>query len=329
MNFNVVIGNPPYQLSDGGNGSSAKPLYHLFIQEAKKLNPKYLTMIIPARWYSGGKGLDFFRKEMINDKRIKELHDFPETKYCFPNLNIRGGVCYFLWSKNNKRKCKVVSYKKNNIFSIKNRYMNEEDVNIFIRYNEAVNILNKIKKFNELTMDNRVQSRNHFGISTNFSNFTIEQTNKNNILLHKSNRNNSSKEVYVNINNVIKNKKDVNRIKVLVSKASPGNDIYPHSVISMPKVSIQHSVSTESYIIVDFVESLEEANNLISYMKTDFFRFLMILMKNSQNISKNVFSFIPIQSWNESWTNEKLYKKYNITNEEVDFIKTLIKPMKD
>ncbi len=138
MKFDVIIGNPPYQMSDGGFGKSAKPIYHKFVQQAKKLNPRYLTMIIPARWYAGGKGLDEFREEMLNDNRIKEIHDFPETSDCFPGLNIRGGICYFLWSKEHSGDCKITTHKANKTTTPVTRPLLEKDTEVFIRYNEAI-----------------------------------------------------------------------------------------------------------------------------------------------------------------------------------------------
>ena len=171
MKFDVIIGNPPYQLSDGGGRDSAAiPLYHLFIQQAKKLRPRFLTMIVPARWYSGGRGLDEFRDEMLHDDRLRELHDFPETKDCFPGLNIRGGVCYFLWCSDSRGMCKVVNHSGAEISSSV-RNLLEEGSSIFIRYNKAISIFHKVHKFNEDNFGNYVSSSKPFGMRSNFSAF--------------------------------------------------------------------------------------------------------------------------------------------------------------
>ena len=326
MKFDVIIGNPPYQMNDGGGeGSSAKPIYNLFIQQAKKLNPRYMSFIIPARWYAGGKGLDKFRDDMLNDKKIKILHDYPETNDCFPGLNIRGGICFFLWDKEYNGICEIFNHLKNQT-SISRRNLLEDKCSTFIRYNEAISILNKIRKENEF-MDSKVSSRMPFGIPSNFSNYSTEKNEKTNILLYRSDRGSSEKKVFISGNQINKNMKWKDKIKVLVSKASPGGDEYPHSVISNPILAEKNSVCTETYLIVDFVETEDEGNNLISYMKTRFFRFLMSLVKNTQNISKSIFQFVPIQDFSKSWTDEELYKKYNLTQEEIDFIESMIRPM--
>src|SRR5690606_34821944 len=145
MKFDVIVGNPPYQLSDSGFGTSAKPIYHLFVQQAKKLNPRYLSFIIPARWYSGGKGLDEFRREMLNDNRFRQIHDFPDASDVFPGVQIKGGVCYFLWDRDNSGLCEVHSYDRTGLVSKMSRTLLEKGCETFIRFNEAISILNKVR----------------------------------------------------------------------------------------------------------------------------------------------------------------------------------------
>ncbi len=326
--FDVIIGNPPYQLSDGGgDGSSAAPIYHLFIEQSIKLNPKYLSMIIPARWYSGGKGLDDFRNNMLHDDRISIIHDYPETNDCFPGLNIRGGICYFLWDKNHHGDCLVYNHK-NEYINQMTRPLLVQGSEIFVRYNKAISILQKVKQFGEKTMDTKVSSRLPFGIPSNFSNYSLTPSNDKTIILRRSERNkNAPKEVYISISEIKKNIEWKDKIKVLVSKASPGGDEYPHSIISKPIVALENTVCTETYLIVDFVKNQEEAKNLVSYMQTKFFRFMMSLIKNTQNISKGVFAFVPVQDLSVSWDDNKLYKKYNLSEDEINFIETMIKPI--
>ena len=171
MKFDVIIGNPPYQLEDGGFGKSASPIYHKFVSQAKRLNPTYLSMIIPARWYSGGKGLDDFRKDMLNDERISELHDYPQTDDCFPGQNIRGGVCYFLWDKNFKGTTRIVNYNDGKIISDEKRKLKIKNHEIFIRYNQSIKILEKVTLLSEEKFDKFVSSRKPFGIPTNYNEF--------------------------------------------------------------------------------------------------------------------------------------------------------------
>lgn len=328
MKFDVIISNPPYQMSDGGgDGSSAQPIYQKFVQQAKKLNPTYMTMIIPARWYSGGKGLDDFRAEMLNDERLSIIHDFPETSDCFPGINIRGGVCYFLWDKAHKGDCKIVNHKQQDINEM-SRPLLEKGAATFIRYNAAVSILDKVTSFHEETMDNRVSARLPFGIPSNFSDYVLTPDAKHSVILYRSERSkNADKKVYVAPIHITKNYEWKDSMKVLVSKASPGGDEYPHSIISAPVLADKNSVCTETYLIVDFVKSEAEGRNLISYMQTKFFRFMMSLIKNTQNISKGVFAFVPVQDWSKSWTDEELYAKYGITDNEIAFIDSMIRPM--
>ena len=328
MRFDVVIGNPPYQLNDGGgDGSSAKPIYHQFIETAKKLDPGYLVMIVPARWYSGGKGLDSFRDTMLHDDQLAVIHDFPETSDCFPGLNIRGGVCYFLYTRDHHGDCVVVNHRGEDI-DVATRPLLEDGVDVFIRYNKAISILKKVRKLKEETMDSRVSSRLPFGIISDFNDYVLTKDANHPVILYRSERNrNAEKKVYINSRHILKNAGWKDKIKVLVSKASPGGDEYPHSIISTPIVAEKNSVCTETYLIVDFVENEEQGRNLVSYMQTRFFRFMMSLVKNTQNISKSVFSLVPVQDFNKPWTDKELYKKYKLSREEIDFIESLIRPM--
>ena len=328
MKFNAIVGNPPYQISDGGgDGSSALPIYQEFVEQSKKMSSGYISMIIPARWYSGGKGLDKFRDSMLSDERIEKIHDFPETSDCFPNINIRGGICYFLWNTSHKGNCKVVNHK-DGLTNELTRPLREQGTEFFIRYNKAVTIFNKVRSLKENTMVQKVSSRLPFGIPSNFSDYSTTEDSVHNVILYRSDRSQtSSKRVFIEDKYITKNYNLKNNIKVLVSKASPGGDEYPHKIISNPIIAEENSVCTETYLIVDIVRTESEAKNLISYMNTRFFRFMMSLIKNTQNISKSVFSFVPIQNLTESWSDEKLYKKYSLTKDEIDFIESMIKPM--
>ena len=322
MKFDVIIGNPPYQMADGGGRDSAAiPLYHLFIQQAKKLNPRFLTMIVPARWYSGGRGLDDFRDEMLHDDRLCELHDFPETKDCFPGLNIRGGVCYFLWSNESKGMCKVVNHSGTET-STSVRKLLEEGCSVFIRYNKAISIFHKVQKFKEDNFGNYVSSSKPFGMRSNFAAFKEEATPMCNIKLYRF-----GDFGYINEEQVLNNKNLINRYKVLVSKASPGGDEYPHAIVSQPIISEPQSVCTETYLVIKDIENIEEAKNLVKYIKTRFFRFMMSLVKNTQNISKSSYRFVPLQDLSKPWIDEELYIKYGLTQEEIEFIESMIRPM--
>ena len=322
MKFDVIIGNPPYQMGDGGGrDSSAIPLYQYFVEQAKKLNPKCLIMIIPARWYSGGKGLDSFRNNMLTDKSLREIHDFPETNDCFPSLNIRGGICYFLWERAYQGDCKIINYIKETR-EISQRPLLEKDIKVFIRYNKSISILRKVRAFNENTFGDIVSSRKPFGIDSNYSQFKDKQTPMCTIKLYRF-----GDCGYISEEQVVKNKQYIDVHKVLLSKASPGGDEYPHSIVSQPIIAEPNAVCTETYLIIKGVENINEAQNLVSYIKTRFFRFMMSLVKNTQNISKTSYQLVPLQDFTEEWTDEKLYAKYGLTEGEVAFIDSMIRPM--
>lgn len=309
-------------MSDGGGReSSAAPLYHLFVQQSLKLNPHYLCMIIPARWYSGGKGLDTFRTSMIKDKSMRILHDFPETKDCFPGLNIRGGVCYFLWDRDYHGKCQIYSHIKDTV-EYSERYLQEGDTDVFIRYNTAIQILHKVERLKEQTFGDIVSSRKPFGIDSNYTGFSAKRDEIHHVKLYRF-----GKDGYVDNGSVLKNRDLIGKYKIIVSKASPGGDEYPHMIISQPIIAEPYSVCTETYLVVKDVTSEEEGKNVVSYMKTKFFRFMMSLVKNTQNISKGCFSFVPLQDFSHPWTDGMLYDKYGLSKEETDFIDSMIRPM--
>ena len=322
MKFDVIIGNPPYHLSDGGARKSASPLYHRFIQQAKKLNPRYLTMIVPARWYSGGKGLDEFRNEMISDTHIVEIHDFPETSDCFPGVNIRGGICYFLWSREHSGMCHVVNYKDGKILDESTRTLKENGADAFIRYNKAIGILKKVQAFKEPTMAVLVSARKPFGFATNYSEFEEKATPSKSIELYRFGENG-----YVSKFDISKNLRWVDKYKIFEPYASPGADEYPHLVLSKPIVAGPNTACTETYLVIGPFECEDIAQNVASYMKTQFFRFMLILLKSTQHITQKIYAFVPQQDFTKPWTDGELYKKYGLTEDEIAFIESMIKPM--
>lgn len=322
MKFDVIIGNPPYQMSDGGAQKSASPIYQHFVEQAKKLNPRYLTMIIPARWYNGGKGLNDFRDSMLNDKRMVQLHDFPDTSDCFSGINIRGGVCYFLWEKEHDGDCEITLHKGDTIGKPMTRPLLEKGFSIFIRYNEAINILHKVQLFKEGSFSQMVSARKPFGLPTNFKSFKKSKNANADIYLHRFGDNG-----YIELDQIEKNSEFIEQWKVLVPYASPGDDSYPHLILSKPIIAKPHSCCTETYLLIYPVSSKNMANNIAKYMITKFFRFMVLLAKSTQHITQKNYIFVPTQNFDEEWTDEKLFDKYDITKEEQEFIDTLIRPI--
>lgn len=321
MKFDVIIGNPPYQLSTGGSGVQATPIYNKFVMQAKRLNPRYLTMIIPARWYSGGFGLDSFRDEMLKDRRLRQIVDYPEAIDAFSGVQIKGGICYILWDRDNPGRVKVSTFRKSSIVSVAERQLLEPGNDIFIRYNEAVSILHKISQKNEKTMDNLVSSQKPFGFSTTYQGNHIKTDDRNIIVYGSKGIGYCSKE------EISTNVKLVDQYKLFIPRAGSGSDSFPHSILGKPFIPEKKSACTETYVVIGPFDSLEECKNLESYIKTRFFRFLVMLRKPTQDALKRVYSFVPIQKYDQAWTDEKLYKKYELTEDEIQFIESMIRPM--
>lgn len=319
MKFDVIIGNPPYQLSDGGNGASASPLYHRFVRQAQKLKPRYLTMIIPSRWFGGGKGLDDFRREMLNDNHIRVLVDYENASDCFPGVDIAGGVCYFLWDRDNPGLCDVVNIRNNEtMHSV--RALNEFDT--FIRHDQAASIVRKVCAFGEPMMSNMVSSSKPFGLRT-----FVRPQESGDILLRWQNGEGPYRRDEITVGREL-----IDKWKVITSyvgydhAGNPGKD-GKRRVFSKIDILPPGTICTETYLVVGSFDTEQEAKNLVAYMKTLFFRFLVAQCMYSHHITKEAYRLVPIQDFSQSWTDEKLFAKYGITDEEIKFIELMVRPM--
>lgn len=320
MKFDVIIGNPPYQLNDGGNGASAVPIYHLFVEKAIKLNPKYACFIIPARWYAGGKGLDTFRNMMLNNSHISHLVDFSNSSDCFCGVNIAGGICYFLWNKNFQGDCYVTNVKNNEFGTPTKRSLSEYSV--FVRDNDAVEIIRKVKSVSPKFLDDIVFSRNCFCLpSDEHGNETLGELE----LFSSGGLSFINKSMITDKQNIL------DKYKVIITYAmsggnKPGKD-GKYQIISSLKVLRPFQVCTETFLVLQAFDNEKSAYNMCSYVQTKFFRMLLLQALSSIHITKNTFQFVPLQDFSHPWTDKMLYEKYKLDDTEIDFIESMIKPM--
>ena len=322
MKFDVICSNPPYQLSDGGGGAgkSAAPIYQLFVQQAKKLNPRFMTMIIPSRWFNGGKGLNNFRTEMLNDKSLRRIVDYVDSKDCFPTVDIPGGICYFLWEREYDGDCLVTNMLKDGTPLTSLRVLDEYPT--FIRSNKAVSIVKKVGSLGEETMENMVSSRKPFGLESNTA-FDKDGD----VILR-----NSSGIGKVKHSRILSGEELLSKWKTIVSKVCFEHAGTPDKngqmrVLSVLQVLQPNSACTESYLVAGSFDTEKEAENLKVYLKTKFARFLLMQMLASMNMSKSSYRFLPIQDFTKEWTDDELYKKYNLSIDEIEYIEQIILPM--
>lgn len=326
MKFDVVIGNPPYQLSDGGFGESARPIYHLFVEQAKKLNPRYLTMIIPSRWFAGGKGLDNFRDAMLHDLRISHIVDYPKLYDGFPGVKIRGGVSYFLWDRDYSGPCSVQTmWDGRPLGPPMKRRLDAFDV--LVRRNEAVSILDKVRAYRadgnaEPTLDKRVSSRKPFGFPTNFHGASSAKGFKHPVKLYGSQR-----VSWVERAVIAKNPKWIDDWKVLMTHVQGTSAAVETMFLSRPIIAKPGEACSETYVVAGRFDSEKKAERYARYLRTRFVRFLVSLRRASQHAAKDVYAFVPDIPLNCEWTDEKLYERYGLRKDEVAFVESIVHPM--
>ena len=322
MKFDVIVGNPPYQLNVGVEKENyAVPLYHSFVAQAKKLNPRFLAMIIPSRWFAGGRGLDEFREEMLNDSRLRKIVDFPNATDCFPGVDISGGVCYFLWDRDNKGECEIKTVKGTEIISSMTRPLLENGQNTFIRFNESISIVRKISKLKELTFDQLISPQTPFGFLSSFKDYKKNPF-KGSIQIHTVNG-----VGHIPKSSVTKNAHWIGEHKLYISKSYGERGNYPYLFLAKPFIGEKDSCCTQTYLMIGPFKNREESQFTRKYIQTKFFRFLIMLKKNTQDAMRGVYAFVPIQDFTQEWTDEKLYKKYGLSEEEITFIESMVRPM--
>ena len=332
MQFDVVIGNPPYQLSDGGgSGTSAAPIYQHFVSQAKKIAPRYLVLVTPARWFAAGKGLDEFREEMLHDNRLRVIEDFPDSSEVFPGVQIKGGVCYFLWNRDHPGLVAVRTHDKGKIGPAVDRPLLEAGLDVFIRFNEALAIIRKVAKVEarggrdygltpQSQFSNLVSVRQPFGLDSQFRGRSSERPGDLQILRPGG-------LDFIGRSKIEKGVDLIDKWKVFIPFLGSGSDSFPHTILGKPFVGKPRQVCTESYLVIGPFRTRIECENVISYISTRLFRFLVLQKKLSQNATKKVYELVPKQDLQRAWTDKDLYKKYKLTKEEIEYIESMIRPM--
>lgn len=324
MRFDVIIGNPPYQLASDG-GTRDIPIYQLFVEQAKKLEPRYLTMVIPSRWMAGGLGLTEFRQTMLNDKRIRVLVDYPNAAEVFPSVGLNGGACYFLWDAEYNGLCRFSSVRDGEQIGPSDRSLGEFDV--LVRDDRALGILRKVLKHRQPSINSILARDKEFGWTSNFDGFHASQK-AGDIPLHYI-RTMKRHYGYIARNKITKSEHLVDTWKVLVPAVGSGRERERSGVdlvLGPPLIAASPSVCTQSFLFF-YVSSRDEAESLQSYYKTRFFRFLVSVRKISQHATHSTYRWVPMQTWDRTWTDEALFAKYGIDESEQSYIRSMIRPM--
>lgn len=328
MQFDVVIGNPPFQLGQSGGeavGGFAMPVYQKFVQAAKSLEPRYLVMITPSRWFAGGRGLEEYRSEMLNDHRLRALVDFPDASDVFPGTQIKGGVSYFLWDRDWDGPCEVSNVESGHVSGPPSvRYL--DAYNVLVRQNAAIPILEKVLAVNEVdgygSLANHVSAIQPFSIRTNFRGAESKRGLKNPVELIGN-----GGSTYISRSAVPRNDEWVDEWKVLLGSAYGAGDSYPHQIYNYPILAGPGTACSETYLVINHYKSERSAARLDAYLRTRLVRFLVSLRKNTQHIYSDRFQFVPDLPMDRKWTDALLYEKYGITDVEIAFIESMIRPM--
>lgn len=321
MQFDVIIGNPPYQLASDG-GTRDKPIYQLFVQQAKKLNPTYMSMVIPSRWMATGLGLDEFRSEMLNDNKVETIVDYPVASDVFPGVAIKAGVCYFLRNLNHEGDCNVTMIRNGEVIGEAKRDLSEFD--IFVRDIKGAEILAKVQQKRENSINKILARDKEFGWTSNFSKFNKQPKTGDIPLYHIKSMKRSVG--FIARQEVKKSEGLVDKWKVLVPAAYGGGNKIPHPVLGKPILAPSPSVCTQSFLFF-YTDTKEKAESILSYYQTRFFRFMVSLRKITQHGTHSTYSWVPEQAWNRIWTDEALYEKYGITEDQQAYIESQVREM--
>jgi site-specific DNA-methyltransferase (adenine-specific) len=328
MQFDVIIGNPPYQMTGGGGGTNDSSIYHLFVQQAMRLEPRLLTMVIPSRWMAGGRGLGEFRAEFLGDQRVRTLVDYENAKDVFPTVGIGGGACYFLWNRDKPGLCECTFHRNGATIGPYPRALGEFDV--FVRDKRAVDILHKVVKAGERPFEELVSGDTPFGLATNFSDYSRDAAPKGKQVRLYANVGTRRVRGAMDRETITKNTHLIDVWKLFLPVAGSGRERERSGVdlvLGPPIVGEPKSVCTQTYLVAGPLTSKAEAESVESYLRTRLARFLVSLRKPAQHVFRGMYRWVPVQAWDRTWTDADLYKKYKITKDEIAFIESMIRPM--
>ena len=325
MQFDVIIGNPPYQMDDGGVGG-AMPLYQKFVQSAKSLQPRFLSMVTPSRWFAGGRGLDKYREEMLSDKRLRILVDYPAADEVFPGVLIGGGISYFLWDSNYDGQC-LVTVVRNGVESQTMRDLNQHD--IFVRDNKAISILEKVlEKSSGVYFSSLMSGPDPFGFRSNFEGHHDKKQGGDLKLHYNAGGRGAVRAIgYISKEEVTRNHQMVGKWKLMLNRVYNVAEKYPHRIVGAPTLLPPDEICTGSFLVAGPFSTKAEAESAASYYETKFFRFLLHLRKINQDAARHSYQWVPVQTWDRQWTDKALYKKYGLTKDDADYIESVIKPI--
>lgn len=323
MQFDVIIGNPPYQMTGGAGGSSDSSIYHLFVKQAFNLEPRFVSMVVPSRWMAGGRGLDEFRADMLTGGHIRSLTDFSDSNAAFPGVQIKGGICYFLWDRDQVGLCDVTRIADGVEHVQKGRALGEFDV--FIRDERALGILRKVISKGGPSVLELISGDTPFGIATNFEDWS-DKGGAGKIPLHLVSHGKRSVG-FMKREAIRKNVGMLDTWKVLVPKAYGAGESFPHQILGREIIAAPPSACTQTYLVVSPFKTEEAARSFASYYRTRLFRFLVSMRKITQDALRSTYSWVPQQLWNRLWTDELLYEMYDVSDDEIAFINSMIRPM--
>jgi hypothetical protein len=329
MQFDVIIGNPPYQLEDGGFSASAAPIYDKFVESAMQLDPKALVMVIPSRWFAGGKGLDKFRAKMLSLDNVKNLVDYPDSTVVFPGVDVKGGVCFFLVANNHVGPAEVVTVLTGGEEIASSRYLRHKGLDVFVRYSQGLEILDKVAAVHNLSFGEGdhpelfqalISSSRPFGFRTNFKGGEKSEPGMVRLLQNGG-------IGYVNRSQITTGLHLLDSWKVFISAAYGAGNSFPHSIIGKPILGEPGTACTETYLAIGPFDDETQARQVMQYISTKFFRFLVMLRKPAQHATKSVYAFVPNQDFGQQLSDEVLAEKYDLSQAQRNFIDSLIRPM--